>query len=233
MARRKKQTKNMSKMRQLIAKLSPKSTVAEQYRTVRTNLQFAAVDETLQAVLVTSASPEEGKSMTAANLAIVYAQQGKKVLLVDADMRKPTMHYTFQLENLQGLSNVLVGDTMVAQAIQASGEENLDVITCGPVPPNPSELLASKRMQELMNDLRQSYDVIIVDSPPVLAVTDAQILSNVCDGTVLVVRSKQTEIEAGQKAIEALRSVNARVLGTILNGRDKKDKNYYYYYYHK
>lgn len=229
MARKKIQTKN-NKMRHLITKLNPRSPISEQYRTIRTNLQFSAVDDQLQTMLITSAGPSEGKSMTTANLAVVYAQQGKRVLLIDADMRKPTIHYTFRLDNLKGLSNVLVGDMSLTHAINPSDVDNLDLITCGPIPPNPSELLASKKMQQMMEEAKQTYDMIIFDTPPVLAVADAQILADLCDGSILVVRSKQTVHEAAQKAIELLKPAKAKVLGTILNDRNKKEANYYYYY---
>ncbi|MFC2947706.1 CpsD/CapB family tyrosine-protein kinase [Virgibacillus sediminis] len=227
---RKKQFKTNNKMRHLITKLSPRSPISEQYRTIRTNLQFASVDEELHTMLLTSAGPTEGKSLTTANLSVVYAQQGKRVLLIDADLRKPTIHYTFRLDNLKGLSNILVGDVSLKEAVAASDIENLDLISSGPIPPNPSELLSSKRMQQMIADARESYDVIIFDTPPVLAVTDAQIISNFVDGSILVVRSKSTEFEAAQKAIEALQSVQAKILGTVLNDRGKKEANYYYYY---
>ncbi|GLO67586.1 CpsD/CapB family tyrosine-protein kinase [Oceanobacillus kimchii] len=227
---RKKLSNINNKMRHLITKINPRSPISEQYRTIRTNLQFASVDHEIRSILLTSAGPSEGKSMTTANLAIVYAQQGKRVLLVDADLRKPTIHYTFRLDNLRGLSNILVGETSMQDAVESSDVENLDLISCGPIPPNPSELLGSKRMQFFIEEAKQHYDVVIFDMPPVLAVTDAQVMSNFVDGAILVVRSKRTENEAANKALEALESVNANVLGAVLNDCDKKDANYYYYY---
>src|SRR5690625_1226665 len=137
--RKKNQTKTT--VRQLIAKLNPRSPVSEQYRTIRTNLQFASIDKELETMLVTSSGPGEGKSLTVANLAVVYAQQGKKVLLIDADVRKPTVHYTFRLDNLRGLSNILVQETGIEEVVSKSGVDNLDVISSGPIPPNPSEML--------------------------------------------------------------------------------------------
>ncbi|MFC4557949.1 CpsD/CapB family tyrosine-protein kinase [Virgibacillus kekensis] len=229
MARKKNQSRN-NKMRHLIANLNPRSPISEQYRTLRTNLEFSSPDEVLQTMLVTSSGPSEGKSMTTANLAVVYAQQGKKVLLIDGDLRKPTLHYTFRLDNLKGLSNVLVGETALEDIVVPSEVDNLDLISCGPIPPNPSELLASMRMNQLLNATRRSYDIIIFDTPPVLAVADAQILANIVDGALLVVRSKQTEKEAARKAIEQLQTAKAKILGTVLNDRNKKEANYYYYY---
>ncbi|WP_077706072.1 CpsD/CapB family tyrosine-protein kinase [Virgibacillus dokdonensis] len=219
-----------TKMRHLIAKLNPKSPISEQYRTIRTNIDFASVDDEIRSLLVTSSGPAEGKSMTIANLAVVYAQQGKKVLLVDADLRKPTVHYTFRIDNLRGLSNLLVGENSLEQVVQQTDVDNLDVMSCGPIPPNPSELLASKKMENLLEELKKNYDMVIFDMPPVLAVTDAQIMANIVDGSILVVRSKHTEIEGAQKAIEALKPAKAKLLGAVLNDREKKQSNYYYYY---
>lgn len=227
---RKKQFNIGNKMRHLIANTNPRSPISEQYRTVRTNLQFTSVDNEVRSMLLTSAGPGEGKSMTTANLAVVYAQQGKRVLLVDADLRKPTIHYTFRLDNLHGLSNILVGETSMEEAVETSDIKNLDVISCGPIPPNPSELLGSRRMQAFIEAAKQKYDMVIFDMPPVLAVTDAKILSNYVDGAVLVVRSKKTENDAAKQALEALKSVHANVLGVVLNDRDKKEANHYYYY---
>lgn len=168
--------------------------------------------------------------MTAANLAVVYAQQGKRVLLVDADLRKPTVHYTFRLNNLRGLSNLLVGELNTEETIQTSDIDDLDVLTCGPIPPNPSELLGSNRMKQFIETASSEYDFIIFDTPPVLAVTDAQVLANVVDGTLLVIRSKSTEYEAAIAAKETLEKAQAKLLGTVLNDQDKKDSNTYYYY---
>lgn len=230
MLRKKNQSNIASNIRHLITKFNPKSPISEQYRTIRTNLQFASVDEELRSILITSSGPAEGKSSTTANLAVVYAQQGKRVLLIDADLRKPTMHYTFRLDNLRGLSNVLVGENTLEEVVNQTDVETLDVMTCGPIPPNPSELLASRKMETLLKEAKLSYDMVIFDTPPVLAVTDAQILANIVDGTVLVVRSGKTEIEASQKSKEALAPAKAKLLGVVLNGREKTASNYYYYY---
>ncbi len=218
-------------MRHLITKLNPRSPIAEQYRTIRTNLQFSAVDGDMKRLLVTSSGPSEGKSSTVANMAIVFAQQGKKVLLIDGDMRKPTVHYTFRLDNRRGLSSVLVGESVLDESIDKSDVQDLDILTCGPIPPNPSELLGSKAMEKLLADAGDYYDVILFDTPPVLAVTDAQILANICDGAILVLRSKQTDYEAAQKARDLLQPAHAKLLGAVLNDLEmKKGQNYYYYY---
>lgn len=217
-------------MRRLIAKLNPRSPISEQYRTIRTNLQFSSIDNELNTILVTSSGPEEGKSITVANLAVVYAQQGKRVLLIDADLRKPTVHYTFRLNNIRGLSNILVGETKLGDTVVRSDVEHLDILTCGPIPPNPSELLGSRRMEIMIEHAKGIYDVILFDTPPILAVTDAQILASFVDGTLLVIRSDQTEYEAAIKAKEALLQSKAKLLGTVLNDRAKKAANTYYYY---
>src|SRR5690625_1202165 len=223
MMARKRQAKHKSRIRHLIAKMNPKSPITEQYRTVRTNLQFAAIDEELRSMIVTSSGPGEGKSITTANLAVVYAQQGKKVLLVDADMRKPTVHYTFRFDNLRGLCNYLVGETSLTEAISPTDVENLSVVGCGPIPPNPSELLASRKIAQFIEEASMAYDIILFDTPPVLAVADAQILANICDGSMIVVRSKHTEYEAANKATDRLKSAKAKLLGAVLNDRDKKE----------
>ena len=230
MMARKKSPFTMNKMRHLITNLNPKSPISEQYRTIRTNIQFSSVDEELRSILFTSSGPGEGKSMTTANIAVTYAQQGKNVLLIDADLRKPTVHYTFRLDNLKGLSNVLVGDVLLEEAIHTTSIDHLDVISSGPIPPNPSELLGSRKMRAILERAKQQYDLVIFDTPPVLAVTDAQIMADFVDGAMLVVRSKVTELDAATRAVEALKPAKARLLGTVLNDREKKGSNYYYYY---
>lgn len=230
MIRRKRKQARQNKTRHLITQLNPRSPISEQYRTLRTNLDFSSVDQELQSILITSSNMSEGKSITAANLAIVYAQQGKKVLLVDADLRKPTVHYTFRLDNLSGLTNILVGDISLEEVTQLTSVEGLDVISSGPIPPNPSELLSSKRMKSFLDEAKKLYDMIIFDTPPVLAVTDAQILGNIVDGSLLVIRSEQTEYEEAIKAKSALEPAKAKLLGVVLNDLDKGKTDYYYYY---
>jgi len=216
--------------RSLIAARQPKSPVSEQYRTIRTNIQFSAVDKEIRSIIVTSAGPGEGKSTTAANLAVVFAQQGKKVLLVDADLRKPTVHYTFRVENIYGLTRLLMKQVTFDDAVQPTEVENLDVLSSGPIPPNPAELLSSKHMEEFLTEAYSIYDVIIFDTPPVLAVADAQILTNHVDASILVVSSGKTEQEAALKARDVLNGGKGKLLGVVLNGKKKKDSQYYYYY---
>lgn len=216
--------------RKLITKLSPKSPISEQFRTIRTNIQFSVVDEDIRSIMVTSSGPGEGKSTTAANLAVVFAQQGKRVLLVDADLRKPTVHYTFGLANSSGLSSVLTRQSELAEAVNTTDVEHLHVLTSGPIPPNPAELLSSRAMSHFFENVKEEYDMIIFDTPPVNAVTDGQILAHQCDGTLLVVSSGRTEIDTVTKAKELLIAAKARILGVVLNNKKAKDTQYYYYY---
>jgi len=216
--------------RQLITLESPRSPITEQYRTLRTNIQFASVDAELKTILVTSTGPGEGKSTTIANLAIVFAQQGKNVLLVDTDLRKPTVHYTFALNNVRGLTTILTKQSTLQEAVNQTDIENLSILLSGPIPPNPAELIGSLAMENFIEEAKTLYDVILFDTPPVLAVTDAQILSNKCDGTILVVASGSTEIDAAIKSRDLLNSSKAKLLGTVLN-KIKADNSQYYYYY--
>lgn len=225
-----KKSKKAELKRSLITSQNPKSPISEQYRTIRTNIQFSAVDEEIKTLLVTSSGPGEGKSTTAANLAVVFAQQGKRVLLIDSDLRKPTVHYTFNFTNTFGLTNVLTRQSQFHEVIKESMEKNLYILTSGPIPPNPAELLSSKAMEQFMKDVEEEFDMILFDSPPVLAVTDGQILASKCDGTILVVSSGKTETEQAVKAKELLKASNSHILGVVLNSKKMENSNYYYYY---
>lgn len=216
--------------RKLITEIYPKSPISEQYRTIRTNIQFSTVDHELRSILVTSSVPGDGKSTTVANLAVVFAQQGKKVLLIDGDLRKPTVHYTFQIPNTIGLTNVLTKQVPLSEAIRETTINNLYVLTSGPIPPNPAEMLGSSSMKELISEVYALFDVVLFDSPPILSVTDAQVLANLCDGSILVVKSQQTDKEAAMKAKDLLNAANAQLLGVVLNDIKEGNGNYYYYY---
>ncbi|KIO68290.1 Tyrosine-protein kinase EpsD [Caldibacillus thermoamylovorans] len=217
--------------RHLIAKKDPKSPITEQYRTIRTNIQYASVDQAIRSIVVTSSGPMEGKSTTTANLAVVFAQQGKKTLLIDADLRKPTAHYTFQLPNTVGLTSVLTKQVELMDAVYMTDVENLFVLTSGPIPPNPAELLASVSMEYLLKEAYNLYDFILFDTPPVLTVTDAQVLANLADGSILVTSSGTTDRDGAIKAKEILTSAQAKLLGAVLNNK-KADKDTHYYYYY-
>ncbi|MFD3446625.1 CpsD/CapB family tyrosine-protein kinase [Microbacteriaceae bacterium 4G12] len=215
--------------RQLIAYEQPKSPISEQYRNIRTNIQFSVPEGELHSLMVTSASPSEGKTTTTANLATVFAQQGVKVLLIDADLRKPSLHHMFRTDNIFGLTNVLTKRETFEKCVQVTDVENLSFLPSGAIPPNPAELLGSRYIDEFMKEVHSQYDMIIFDLPPILAVTDAQVIANKCDGVVLVVRSEKTEKEQALKAKALLENASGKLLGVVLN--DKKiDENHYYYY---
>jgi len=217
--------------RKLVTHDNPKSIVSEQFRTVRTNINFSMPDKDLKTLLFTSSTPGEGKSTSASNVAIVFAEEGKKVLLVDADMRKPTMHYTFHKPNSTGLSNLLTRKWELKDVVIETEIEGLHIVTSGPIPPNPAELLGSKTMDSLIEELIAGYDIVIFDAPPLLSVADAQILSNKCDGTILVISSGTAEKDSVIKAKEALVSSKANILGTLLNNFVLEKEHHYYQYY--
>lgn len=227
-----KKTKNLKEIaRKLIVKMSPKSFVSEQFRVARTNINFSMPDGELKTLLITSSMPGEGKSTTAANLAYLFAQEGKRVILIDSDMRKPTVHYTFHLTNTIGLSNVLTKKVSVTDAINETDLENLQIITSGPIPPNPAELLTASSMDVMITTLKEAYDLIIFDAPPVLSVTDSQILANKSDGTVLVISAGDTDKVSALKAKELLLASKAKIIGTVLNNFKLEKDHYYYQYY--
>lgn len=209
---------------------SPKSPFAEAYRTIRSNIQFSSTDKEIKSLLITSSGPEEGKSLTCVNLAVAFAAAGFKVLLIDADLRKPNLHRIIKIDKKDGLTNILSKHSDYKAFISNTQVPNLDVLLCGPVPPNPSEMLSSKSMKSLMEQVRNDYDMVIVDTPPVGIVTDAQILSTLVDGVILVVASEKAKIESVRKAKELLQNVNSNILGVILNRVRKKEKGYYYAY---
>ncbi|WP_411843760.1 CpsD/CapB family tyrosine-protein kinase [Salinicoccus sp. HZC-1] len=218
--------------RDLIVSKEPKSPISEQYRTIRTNITYSSVDTPIKSVLFTSATPSAGKSTTAANVAIAYAQSGKRTLLLDADLRRPTTHYTFELNNQRGLSNAIVNDMPLESIIRETDIENLDVVTSGPVPPNPSELIASNKMAQFFKTVTMQYDMVIVDSPPILAVTDGQLLSKVVDGTILVTNVESNNRDSLTHAKDLLEKANANLIGVVMNNKKlKNSKDSYYYYY--
>ena len=198
--------------------LFPRSGFAEAYRTLRTNIEFASVDSSARTLLVTSSAPGEGKTVTASNLAVVYAQSGRKVILVDADLRKPGVNVIFDLPNTRGLTDMLRHESIRVDAVANPTEQaNLRVVTTGPLPPNPAELLGSKRMQTVLQRLQQDSDLVIFDSPPLLAVTDAAVLSSFLDGTIMVIDAAKGRRRTVRMGRETLSRAGATVLGAVLN----------------
>lgn len=215
----------------LITETNPKSPISESYRMLRTNIEFSAIDQSMQIIMVTSSKPSEGKSTTSANIAVAFAQSNKKVLLIDADMRKPVQHRLFGKSNRIGLTTALFQQKELGDVVQMTNTDNLWFMSAGPTPPNPSELLSSNRMAALLEAAKRSYDVVIVDTPPILFVTDAQIVAAQSDGVVLVVDSGKVKKEIAAKAKASLDHVKAKVIGVVLNNVARERSDSYYYYY--
>ena len=220
--------------RDLIALQEPKSVYAEAYRTVRTSILFSSPDKPPRVFAVTSAGQQEGKSLTAVNLAVTLALNDKRVLLIDADMRKPRLHSIFGVQNKFGLSNLIGGSPDIALALKNTPAPTLMVLPSGPVPPNPSELLGSTRMGKLLEVLRAKFDVVILDCTPLIAVTDATVLATKVDGVILVIKSGATRRKILQRAVKQLQDVQATIIGAVLNQVNVRNSSYYYasYYAH-
>jgi non-specific protein-tyrosine kinase len=216
----------------LVTLLTPRSAISEAYRMLRTNIQFAAVDGQVKSIMVTSSGSGEGKSTTAANLAIVMAQTGRRVILIDADLRRPIQHRLFELPNSKGLTMALLDlNAPPKEHLQVTPVPGLQVMTSGAIPPNPAELLGSQRQADLLADLEKEADLIILDSPPVLTVADALVLAPRVGGVLLVVEVGSTRRGAIQKAVDALLHADARLLGVALNRLTLRRSAYYYHYY--
>ncbi|MFB9278546.1 CpsD/CapB family tyrosine-protein kinase [Cohnella cellulosilytica] len=218
----------MTKRRAIITVDNPVSVHAEAYRTLRTNVQWSSVDHPLRTLLVTSAEQGAGKSTTAVNLAAAFALMGKKTVIVDADMRRPAQHCYFNKTNRAGLSNLLKGQFTLRQTVQETHVEGLSLLPSGTIPHNPAELLAGQRMDELLAELRQEYEFVLLDTTPVLAVTDAQVLGAKVDGVLFVLQCRSTKRELARKAIAQLEYMQSNVIGTVLNRTKKKKASYRY-----
>lgn len=216
---------------ELVIHHDPLSSISEAFKIVRTNIEFSSIDKKLQAIAITSTDQGEGKSSVVANLALSFAQIGRSVLLVDADMRRPMLHKLFSLSNRRGLTNALISIESYKDYIQPSMTQNLSILTAGPIPPNPAELLMSNHMNLFMEDVKADYDLVIFDCPPVGVVTDAAILSTKVDGTIYVVRNMQVDKRRLKRAAELLAQVNAKVLGYVFTGIKPNTNDYYYYQY--
>ncbi|EKY29823.1 CpsD/CapB family tyrosine-protein kinase [Clostridium celatum] len=213
-----------------IAEKMPLSVSAEAYRNVKTNIKYSSVDKKTKTILVTSSLPGEGKSTTAGNLAFVLAENEERVLVIDCDLRKPALHKLFKVSKNEGLTDILI-DKREPQEVIRKVNKYVDLLTCGTKVPNPSEVVGSNALTNLIDNMAEIYDYIIIDSPPVLAVSDAQVLSTKCDGTILVVRSNKTKEKVLKRSCSELSRVNANIIGTVLNDYKLEKKYGYYKYY--
>jgi capsular exopolysaccharide synthesis family protein len=214
----------------LITLTDPRAPAAEAYRTLRTNLMFSSLDKPLRTLVITSSVPGEGKSTALANLAVTLAQSGHETIIVDCDLRKPTQHELWKLDNTQGLTTMLLDETALANpALQAVGVEHLHVLTSGPLPPNPADVLVSRRMDQAIEALKEQAEYVLFDVPPALAVTDAALLGLKVDGVLLVLRAGTSRRDYAARAKEELERVNVPVVGTVLINapRDSAVGNYY------
>lgn len=211
---------------------TPSDLNTEQFNTIRTNIEFSNIDDkVIKTMMITSSTPSEGKSTVSANLAVAFAKQGKKVALVDSDLRRPTINATFSISNPVGLTNYLTSKNVNANSIlYKTSVNNLYVIPSGPIPPNPSELIGSLRMKKLTEALKERLDLVIYDAPPLLSVTDSQILSTRVDGTILIIRENHTEKQDVKEAVGLLKHVKGRIIGSILNDVKQSGNGYYGYY---
>lgn len=209
----------------------PKSIDAEAYRSLRSNIEYSSFDKEYRVMVVTSSVPGEGKSTTSGNLALSLAQSGNKVLLVDCDMRKPSLHKKFKISNSAGIAEVLLRKKMLNE-VAKEYSENLTIVTAGKIPPNPAEMLASRAMTAFIKEMKESFHYVILDTPPLQAVTDAQVLSTKADGVLLVVRSGFAKKDVVLEAVDLIKKVNGKFIGTVLNAVENK-KNHYYYYAEK
>ena len=219
-------------MKSIISYNDPKSVISEQYRAIRTNIEYSNVDQNTKTILVTSSDKNEGKTTTVSNLAVSFANLNKKVLLIDCDLRNASIHKMFKINNIYGLTDILAKNRSVDKCIQETELKNLYVLTAGAIPPNPAEILSSEKMKNLIEDLKNIYDYIFIDTPPIGLVTDAGVLSSFIDGVVLVVKSESVEKKYLEETKKKLDAVDARILGAILNSykSEQKDYNYYSYY---
>ncbi len=219
----------------LIINVNPKSIFSEAIKTIRTNLAFSMIDKEMKTILLTSPQSGDGKSFITANLAVAYAQEDKKVLVVDCDLRKGRQHEIFEVMNVTsgGYSNLILNykdDLKLDKYIVSTSNKNIDLLPTGPTPPNPVELLASESNQKLMKELRKHYDVILLDCPPVLGLSDTMIMTKYSDANLIVVSSRKTKVESLDKAKKVFEQAKANITGVIINRASVKDNSYYSYY---
>lgn len=212
---------------------NPKSPISEAYRSIRTNIEFSNFDEEVKTIVVTSSQQNEGKSTVTANLAVSFSTlEDKKVLIMDGDLRNPTVHRMFGISNLYGITDVLTGNKDFSECIHKSEVEGLHILTCGKIPPNPAEMLGSKKMIKFVEELKNHYDYIFIDAPPIGIITDAGVIASYADGTLVVVGSKEADVDAVKISKEKLDKVNANILGCVLNKYEDEGSGYGYYSYY-
>ena len=233
MKKRKAHKREASMVAGLVTMRYPKSIASEAYRTLRTNIDFSSLDKEVQTLLVTSSIPGEGKSTTAVNLGAAISNTGRKVLIVDADLRNPVQHKFFDFSNSKGLTSLMIDDTLeLINVVRKTDVEDFFILTSGPIPPNPAEILTSRKMRNFIKRLTGMYDMVIIDSPPVIAVSDASILASYTDGVVLVVGSGLASRDEARHARDQLQKVKANLLGVVLNKMPLNGSGYYYNYYY-
>ena len=219
-------------MSKIISIKKPKSPISECYRGIRTSIEFSNLDKEMKVINITSSIKNEGKTTVITNLAVNFANLEKKVLLLEGDLRNPSIHRMFEISNTIGLTDILLDNKEFAECVHCTDVKNLHVLTCGSIPPNPSEILSSKKMKEFINELKEDYDYIFIDTPPIGVVTDAGIISNYSDGSVFVVGSKQCDIEMAKLAKQKLEGVGAHIIGAVLNKFESEGSSYSYYNYY-
>ena len=220
-------------MSRIISIKNPKSPIAEAYRGIRTSIEFSNLDKNLQVITVTSSMQNEGKSTVLANLAVSFANLDKKVLIMEGDLRNPSVHRMFNISNIKGLTDILLQNKVFADCVHCTDVKNLHVLTCGAIPPNPSEMLSSKKIRDFIESLREYYDYIFIDAPPIGIVTDAGIISTFTDGCIFVVGAGDADIEMAKVSKERLEKVGANILGVVLNKFEASGASGYYNYYYE
>ena len=213
----------------LIVESRPKSAEAEAYKTLRTNVQYSSISKKIKTLLVTSADSKDGKSTVCSNLGVTFSQNGQSVIILDCDFRKPSIHKFFNISNSAGITDILLGEEKLEETIQHYNS-NTDILTAGNIPPNPSEILGSQSMINLLSFLSERYDIVIIDSPPVGVVTDAQKISASVDGTLVVIRAEETKAKRVTEAVNLLKKVDANIIGMVLNEAQTINKSYSDYY---
>ena len=220
-------------MSRIISIKNPKSPIAEAYRGIRTSIEFSNLDKDLKVITVTSSMQNEGKSTVLANLAVSFANLDKKVLIMEGDLRNPSVHRMFNISNIKGLTDILLQNKVFADCVHCTDVKNLHVLTCGAIPPNPSEMLSSKKIRDFIESLREYYDYIFIDAPPIGIVTDAGIISTFTDGCIFVVGAGEADIEMAKVSKERLEKVGANILGVVLNKFESSGASGYYNYYYE